>query len=551
MEHTGDQELKVAKTENTAGFTALLCQSGRMPSAENYDAWIAVGGARARGDAGKELENIPERLERAFDAVADDWLEVARLVGEEPSSELSHMPTCATNVSDFGEMLAWTRIVEDLAAETNRRILVICDDPWLFRHLATRSNVSSGIAPVLTRRRVALFVRGYLARLAYGARAALDVILLRNHRIGLKSGGAWLQVYGHPKSTASGMDGYFGDLPQKIPTIRRLLHVDCPRDRATELSATGNVFSLRAWGSVFAAAALPFARWRPARKNFVGPYGWLFRRAAALEGGTAQPAAIRWQITCQNAWLAHASPDVVAWPWESHSWERRFTETARDRGTRTLGYQHSVIGRHMLNYSPRSCPKGPTAVPDQIFCTGKSTLNQLADWGVPADRLEIGGALRFSAPATVRYDPAAPVFVALPFDHLIAAEMLSAVKACARTGQIFVVRDHPMTPFEFGSDRSVRRADGPLTTQEAASVVLYAATTVGLEALIAGLPTLRFRSSSSLSIDILPNGVAAPTTDSHSLKEALSGAVCPEPVDRASIFAEADLNIWQSYLQAA
>jgi len=539
-----------APTVESARETRIFIRhSHDLPAGHEYGIWIAIAGARGRGEAGKELDNIPARLEAAFSDIASDWLELGREMGSEPTAPLSHTPACATNVSDFGEMLAWTRIIDDLVAGDARRVLVICDDPWLFRQLATLSNVSVGAAPSLWRRRSGLFVRGYLARLVYAIRAARDTVVLRKHRVGLKKGGTWLHVYGHPQSTAAGRDGYFGDLPQQIPAIWRLLHVDCQRARALELSEGGKIVSLRAWGSLFNALLLPFARWRPARSHSTGPYKWLFRRAAALEGGTAQPAALRWQILCQKAWAQDVSPEIVAWPWENHSWERQFVTVSQELGIRTLGYQHSVIGGQMLNYSPRSCPAGLGSLPDNIFCTGQSTLDQLVGWGIPEARLAIGGALRFSSPAQVRYDPGSPVFVALPFDHRIAAEMVSAVMDCAEEGRIFLVRDHPMTPFEFGSNQYVRRADGPLTMQKSVSAVLYAATTVGLEALVAGLPTLRFRSGSRLSIDIMPAGLNVPATDSRSLKTDLSRASCPAPVERGRVFAEADLTTWRACLQ--
>mgnify|MGYP004102317975 CR=1 FL=1 len=68
--------------------------------------------------------------------------------------------------------------------------------------------------------------------------------------------------------------------------------------------------------------------------------------------------------------------------------------------------------------------------------------------------------------------------------------------------------------------------------QKSVSAVLYAGTTVGLEALVAGLPTLRFRSGSRLSIDIMPPGLNVPVTDSRSLKTDLSRSSCPAPVER-------------------
>ena len=46
--------------------------------------------------------------------------------------------------SDYGSlMLAWSKLIERVAGGSER-VLVLCDDPWLFRHLAGLPNVTSG-----------------------------------------------------------------------------------------------------------------------------------------------------------------------------------------------------------------------------------------------------------------------------------------------------------------------------------------------------------------------------------------------------------------------
>ena len=87
-------------------------------------------------------------------------------------------------------------------------------------------------------------------------------------------------------------------------------------------------------------------------------HGNPMRRAAEKEGDGAAHAMNAWQRQCQKAWLAHTRPAVVAWPWENHGWERDFCRQARRLGVTTLGYQHTVIGPHQLNYSPATNKDG-------------------------------------------------------------------------------------------------------------------------------------------------------------------------------------------------
>ena len=127
--------------------------------------------------------------------------------------------------------------------------------------------------------------------------------------------------------------------------------------------------------------------------------------------------------------------------------------------------------------------------------------------------------------------------------------MLSAIAGCAETGRQFVVKDHPMSPFGIQPGGHIRKADGPLGEEAAVSAVLYAATSVGLEALMAGLPTLRFRGRSRLALNILPPGVEVPTADLHSLPQALLELHPPAHINRESVFAEADLETWRLHFK--
>lgn len=526
----------------------LLRRSGDLPEAGAYRTWCVVEGTVPPLPPARRLPEEGGRLERAFDAVADTWLAIARDLGGEPSARLAHAPAAAANVSDFGLMLAWAAVVGKLAA-AREPTLAICDDPWLFRHLSRVPGVEPGPPPRLWPVRLRLAIRGWLARLKCALTVYAAGLALRSDRTRAAKGSSVLLVYGHPHSTANGDDAYFGPLMKEIPDLTRVLHVDCPVARARRLGG-GRTTSLHAWGSLAGALALPFARWRPSGSRLSGPHGWLVRCAAAREGGTAQGAMIRWQIICQKNWLERVRPDVVAWPWENHAWERAFVRDARALGVKTVGYQHSVIGPQMLNYAPASNPDGLASIPDRILCAGRATRDQLARWGIPDDRLAVAGALRFTKAARPTYDKSAPVFMALPSNSDVAGEMVMAAIRAGRAGWRFVVKPHPMMPFSFTENDIVRSTDRPLSGQEKVSAVVYAGTTVGLEAMVAGIPTLRFQPRNTIALNILPRGVAVPTADSASLADVLERLAKPPQVDRHFFFAPVDLDLWRDHLFA-
>lgn len=494
-----------------------------------------------------ERKGVAELFERAFDAQAEMWWSVGKELSADPTAALAHMPATVTNVSDFGQMLAWLYLIGGWCKE-DETTLVVCDDPWLFRQIRDLPGTDAGSAPSLIYRALPLAMRGFLARIVASVRFAANSVLLRPQRNVSKVGGGYLIVYGHPTSKPRDYDGYFGTLPADIPAIRRVLHVDCALKRARYLSSQGDCQSLHGYGSLlFALLKLPLASWRPSIRIRLHPYGWLIRRAIAQEGSTAQAAAIRWQLHCQERWMRRCRPTVVAWPWENHNWERSLVRAARRVGCRTVGYQHSVVGRQMLNYASFSNIDGRISLPDKIICTGPATRDQLVRWGHAEDRVSIGGALRFQN-AKATYDPEAPIFVALPFDARISGEMLLAIRDCSGPRRKFIVKDHPMTPFVFDDTNFVVRTHEPLHRQKAVSAVVYAATTVGLEAILNGIPTIRFRSARRLALDILPIELSVLVAERETLADTLDRVSPPQTIDPVRNFAPVDLNLWRSVL---
>jgi hypothetical protein len=106
-----------------------------------------------------------------------------------------------------------------------------------------------------------------------------------------------------------------------------------------------------------------------------------------------------------------------------------------------------------------------------------------------------------------------------------------------------------MTPYVFENSHGVKATEQPLQEFKAVSAVLYASTTVGLEALLMGLPTIRFVPEERIAIDILPDGVEAPITDGRSLAASLRA-----PYHNAAsgkweeVFGTVDMNLWKVWL---
>ena len=469
---------------------------------------------------------MAEKLEHAFDAIRDEWWNIAhRLSVKDISAELGHAASCNSSVSDFGTMLAWTYLFKGWD-KADENVLMVCDDPWLFRHFRSLGGRTLIAAPGRWFAEQQFTLRGIAARTRYALQALSARIYLARDAENCPRDSPAIVSYGHPASTADGKDAYFGDLLSWSPKLSRLLHTDCNVERAAALGLGGRTFSLQAWGSIWFTFTLPFQMWHMTLQIEGEPMWWLMHRAAVLENGTGQAAAIAWQNHCQERWLKIQRPSIVLWPWENHGWEQALVRSAKPLGVGTAGYQHTVVGRRHWVHAVASNRDGIEGLPDRIICNGPVWENALSEYGIPRDRMEVGGALRFSSPKLLTRDKAGPIFVALPFTHSIAHQLVAAIEIVAGKNQFrFIVRDHPMNPYPLPVSPGIERADRSLAEAGGIAAVLYAATTVGLEAIIGGLPVVRFVPEGNVSVDVIPESLGVPVAVARNLSDRLSEVI--------------------------
>jgi hypothetical protein len=457
------------------------------------------------------------------------------------------MPSAAAYNCDFGLMMAWSRLTQAVALAPGC-CLVVCDDPWVFRQLASLKNVKAGQAPPLFPQSLKRWTRGWLARGKLAISVIAAHIRLRKLRTNCVQGATTLLVYGHPGSTAQGHDAYFGSLMSDMPDLGRMVHTDADVNLTLKLAKDGRTAGLHAWGSVLFAPFLFFQRWRPGPSDLKGPYNWILRRSVAFENSTAAPAANRWQMHCQERWLKSQRPKTVVWPWENHPWEREFCRIAKRHQLKTKGYQHAVIGPHQFNPGPASNPDGLTSIPDRIICSGPAYHDQLLTWGIPADRLCIGGAFRISRFDGSYYDVDGPVFVATSSFAPITEQMLLAVKSASKPGRKFIIKIHPLYPQNIIETENISLTRHTIPEQQGLSAVFYGTGTSGLEGLLAGVPTFRFRPDDRVAINVLPEGTKAEPVYIDTLSDALDEATKPVQLDWESIYSSIDQALWQEEL---
>ncbi|GAB6052590.1 hypothetical protein JCM17960_14100 [Magnetospira thiophila] len=506
-----------------------------------WDHWLAVTGTACDLVVSRRLPDLADRLERAFEAERETWWQLGHELGRQPSADIAHMPTAGSFGCDFGIMLAWGRLVLELVRE-QARVLVVCDDPWLFRYLRTLEGVTAGRVPS----RLWLLLKGRFRGLAARTRVALRVALAAV-RLPAPSqqGQAVLLVYGHPQSDAAGHDAYFADLMIRFPHIGRALHTDCPVPRARELGADGRTVSLHGWGSPWFALTLPFVRWRPV---IDGPLAELVRRAAHKENSGGGPAMNRWQMHCQRRWLAQARPKRVVWPWENHGWERNLCRAARPAGVATYGYQHTVIGPHQFNYSSATNWDAGISLPDLVIADGPAYRDEMAAWGIPQDRLVIGGSLRLPRYGTATVNPRGPVFVPLSAIPAVAEQQVAAGRRLAEAGWRVRVKEHPMYPLAFEEQEELQRTGDPLAAQDGLAAVLFSTGASGLEAVLMGFPAVRLQLPDQVAINVLPTGLSVPTATVETVVARFKEKLTPPRARWDDVLADPDTSFWHRLL---
>ncbi len=107
-----------------------------------------------------------------------------------------------------------------------------------------------------------------------------------------------------------------------------------------------------------------------------------------------------------------------------------------------------------------------------------------------------------------------------------------------------------MNPFQIEPRPGIEPTGQRLSDINAVSGVLYCLTTVGLEAVLAGLPTLRFIPEGKVPVDVMPDGVKIPAADARSLKRELAQLAPPPAIDAQQVFAPADPEFWAKALSA-
>ena len=86
-----------------------------MPREKTYR-WYSITGTKPILDEKLLVNDIAELLEENFNNIGVVWWRIGKELGNTTGGKFAHLPTAASYNSDFGQMLAWAKVTEILAA---------------------------------------------------------------------------------------------------------------------------------------------------------------------------------------------------------------------------------------------------------------------------------------------------------------------------------------------------------------------------------------------------------------------------------------------------
>lgn len=209
-----------------------------------------------------------------------------------------------------------------------------------------------------------------------------------------------------------------------------------------------------------------------------------------------------------NSFSRNVQFDRILYPFEHRSWEAMLISGLRkaDPRIQILGYQHTSIAPKHTNFLLAKNEAGYVSLPDKIICMGKATKEIMQKIGnFPAEKLKVGCALRqnIMQPQDYRQNDIfdiSHILVALTTDTNEYFKVLKFLdRSLGKNNPYNVrVRPHPITEIERGRwlpnglafKFEIDRDKNLNNSLSWAHIVLYASSTVSIEAIGRGIPVL-------------------------------------------------------------
>lgn len=523
-------------------------EAGLLPGADGR--WVFLGkdveerrrietlfGPSRRYVLAGRLHEVAARLRRPF---LDFVSEVGALQRDAIAWWSSAFAWKMWGYSDMFLLVCYLRLAEalvrDASSEGGAPLLIVIEDPWLFRQIGDRYGQRGdarlhGTASLWTvkLRAIALCVmkRGWWL-----------VKTMRNYRRQRLAWGpgpmaepqqAGAAIYSFPlRRCLTPGDGWHD--PFLLNTDAMLQSQGCEVRRFSppesggfegEIAGRRRYFiPLILYATVGALLRSLSAFWRPRWPHSPEIDGqavrFLMTREWWIELERSSLCVNRMFYECASRMFRRARWKVVVFPYENQPWEKMLCACARQCGVRTVGIQHAIFSVYSMAYFLGSGESTRMPLPDVICASGPYLARLLAEGGTPADRLRMTGSVRYghlggaARPQAQRLKPApgAEILVALPIDPHMTRHLLAAIREAFPSGGVegglrFHIKPHPLCPVseEDIGFPAVRAPDDFQRALESCGLVIFVGSTVGAEAMALGRRVLRYRPELLLNVD--------------------------------------------------
>lgn len=575
----------------------LVAEAGSLRMLRRWRAhggyWVYLGKdvrRRRRVESALGAENrwrLRGRLHEAAGELRQPFLDFVAELGARQRDPITWWSTTLSwkvwAIADLFLLICYLAVAERLIHETlasGVRLLLIVEDPWLFRQLRDSrrgvEDVAFQRAGLLARRLLWCLARGGAARARWGLRVIRHYLRQRRAWGGTRRvspGWPAVALYSYPHQRClrgdtgwedpflPGLEGFLRSLGYQVVRFSPPL----PEGFEREIAARSAHFRPLILETTFAGvcralSAFWWPRW-PKDLAVAGlPVGRLLKGERWKELSQSSLCYYRMFYECARRMLREGAWRWVVYPYENQPWEKLLAIAARQRGIETVGVQHSTLATFYMSYFAGREEIARMPLPDVICVAGPYPFRLLAEGGMPAARLRLTGSLRYGhlglagdRSADGHQLPPAPlseILVAVPVDVSAAKHLLAALHAAFPTGGLedglrFHIRIHPHNPEITMADVPFPAQASPPDLAEAfrcCGLIIYTGSSIGVEAASMGRAAIRYRPA--LLLDMDPGelyGEAIPTCTDDNLREVVTTVISqgrvPPPIDPGELFA--------------
>ncbi len=546
-------------------------------------------------------EALQRRAREHRDAVND-------LIGRVGEAQRSAMHWWTTNFacrhpdnSDFFLFMTYLFVVRDLVQEhAGTGLTILLDDPWCYVAAAQmcrgRGEVVAPSGTMLQRctLAVASLLRGVAARAALATTVGADWIsaVVRSPRPRSEDADKPLVIAcAYPRDAdAAGrvVDSFFGDLPERLTgeqgvAMRYLAASHLSLGALVRGTRPGaNLERLSTYWrfpqAVAAFLSVPWLRLPQPDVQLSGvPVRPLIRRERWKEVSTVWSVDSRLQFASYRRFFGRRrARSVVFYPCENLPWERMLALAADGMDVRLVGYQHSSVPALLLNLFPSRAELAEAPMPHLLLVNSAVSRDDLRDYWPERVPIRLAGATRYAYLENVeRWErprraggESRVVFVGLPIEKYAARELVTALTARHELWKErrirFLIAAHPEMPLEAVGYPKERLPAGFATGSgfrkhfREFDMLLTCNTTLALEGIAVGMPTLSFIPAGSLWLDAAPDHypAAVHVCGAGQIADEVGRLLDDFRVDsgcRETIiqpFAPVDVAVWRSVLSS-